>query len=363
MHKQEILMNTIEQLNVSGSHREVGRYIGLHFAAAIHHLFDNYDFLQKQLLPFLKSSTGQCFFQSYLELHRKQFPQYISELEGMADGSGRLFEEIFAVNLRGEFAGLIAAAHPTENAADADVQGCTDCLVLTPDSALIGHNEDGSPAGYGNMYVVRVAVDDCPTFTALCYPGFLAGNASGFNEFGILHSINHVAPRPVKVGVGRHFIARSLLEARSLAEALRRVTLPDRAAGFNYNIGSLAERRIVSVEVSPERHHVHEVQGYYLHTNHYFNLNNQKQEISPSSRKRLERCQALCRATFPANSSQVLALLSDHTDRDYPIYRDATLPDEDATLGSVLYDLGRRELRIFWSNPVREPEKSLQITL
>ena len=112
------------------------------------------------------------------------------------------------------------------------------------------------------MYVVRVAVDDCPTFTALCYPGFLAGNASGFNEFGILHSINHVAPRPVKVGVGRHFIARSLLEARSLAEALRRVTIPDRAAGFNYNIGSLAERRIVSVEVSPERYHIHEVQGY-----------------------------------------------------------------------------------------------------
>ena len=120
------------------------------------------------------------------------------------------------------------------------------------------------------MYVVRVAVDDCPTFTALSYPGFLPGNAFGFNEFGILHSINHVAPRPVKAGVARHFIARSLLEARSLEDAVRRVAIHDRAAGFNYNIGSCAERRIISAEVSPERHHVHEVQGYYTHTNHYF---------------------------------------------------------------------------------------------
>jgi hypothetical protein len=44
-------MNTIEQLEVSGSHREVGRNIGLHFGGAIHRLFDNYDFLQEQLSP------------------------------------------------------------------------------------------------------------------------------------------------------------------------------------------------------------------------------------------------------------------------------------------------------------------------
>jgi hypothetical protein len=281
----------------------------------------------------------------------------------MADGSGRPFEEIFAVNLRGEFAGLIAPVPQIVGRPGTGVQGCTDCLVLTPDAALIGHNEDGPPAGSGNMLVVRVAVDNCPTFTALCYPGFLPGNASGFNELGILHSINHVAPRPVKVGVARHFIARSLLDARSLEDAVQRVTISGRAAGFNYNIGSLSERRIVSVEVSPERHHVHEVQGCYSHTNHYFQISNQKQTISPSSRKRLERCRTLCRATFPANSAQVLALLSDQTDRDYPIYRDATLPDEDVTLGSVLYDMDLRELQIYWDHPVKEPDKCMLVTL
>ena len=356
-------MNTIEQLEVCGSHREVGRNIGHHFADAVHRLFDNYDFLQEQLLPYLKNPAGQGFFQSYLKSHRKHFPQYLSELEGMAEGAGRPFEEIFAVNLRGEFAGLIALEQQTKSAADTDGKGCTDCLVLTPEAALIGHNEDGSPAGYGNMFVVRVAVDDSPTFNALCYPGFLPGNAFGFNEFGILHSINNVAPRQVNVGLARHFIARSLLEARSQEEAVRRVTISGRAAGFNYNIGSLSERRIVSVEVSPERHHVYEVQGYYLHTNHYFELKGQKQEFTLSSKKRLERSLTVCRAKPPTHAGHILALLGDQTDRDYPIYRDATLPDKDATLCSALFDLDNRQLRIYWDNPVKEPEKCMKFAM
>jgi hypothetical protein len=363
MHKQEILMNTIEQLVVSGSHREVGRNIGLHFAAAIHHLFDNYDFLQEQLLPFLENPTGHSFFQSCLKLHQTHFPQYIAELEGMAEGSGRPFEEIFAVNLRGEFAGLIALARPTDGTTAADIQGCTDCLVLTPDAALIGHNEDGPPAGYGNMYVVRVAVDDCPTFTALCYPGFLPGNAFGFNESGILHSINNVAPRPIKVGLSRHFLARALLDARTLDDAIRVITTSKRASGFNYNIGSLSERRVVSVEVSPEGHHVHEVQGYYLHTNHYLKLSDVAQEITPSSRRRLARAELLCRNTPPGDATRVLALLGDRTDRDHPIHCDATPPDISATLCSALFDLDNRQLRIYWDNPIREPEKCMQFSM
>jgi len=281
----------------------------------------------------------------------------------MAAGASRPFEEIFLANLRGEFAGLIALEPQIGKSSTAGDSGCTDCLVLTPDAALIGHNEDGPPAGLGNMFVARIAVNDCPTFHALCYPGFLPGNAFGFNDSGILHSINHVAPLPIKVGLSRHFLARSLLDAKTLDEALRCITLSGRASGFNYNIGSLSERRVVSVEAAPESHHVHEVQGCYTHTNHFFELKNQKQQITPSSRKRLERTMNLCRATPPADADRVLALLSDQTDRDYPIYRDATPPDEDATLCSALYDLDNRELRIYWDHPVKRPEENIKIAL
>jgi len=353
-------MKPIEQFEAGGSHREIGLAIGSHFADAIHRFFDSYERLQQQLLPFYRTASGKNYYQSFLALHRSRFPAYVSELEGIAEGAKRPFEEVFLVNLRGELTGLMP---PDSRTGDAPVQGCTDCLVLTAESALIGHNEDGSPASWGRLYVVTVKLDDGPAFSALSYPGFLPGNAFGFNQSGILHTVNHVAPRPIKVGLSRHFLARSLLDARSLDEAIGNITESDRASGFNYNIGSLAERRVVSVEVAPQRHHVHEVQGYFSHTNHYIELNEPQQEISQSSRKRLERSMAIGRTAAPGQADQVLAVLGNRDDRDYPIYRDAAPPDTDATLCSALYDLDGRELRIYYDHPVRAPNKYLKFSL
>jgi hypothetical protein len=353
-------MNTIEQFETGGSHHEVGLAIGTHFADAINRFFNSYGRLQQQLLPFYHTSTGKNYYQAFLTLHRERYPAYMAELEGIAEGAKRPFEEVFLVNLRGEYLGLMPQTPQTGNNS---VQGCTDCLVLTAESALIGHNEDGSPASLGQLYVVTVNLDEGPTFSALSYPGFLPGNAFGFNQAGILHTVNHVAPRPIKVGLSRHFLARALLDARSLDEAIGNITESDRASGFNYNIGSLSERRVVSVEVAAERHHVREVQGYYAHTNHYFELNGQEQEITPSSRKRLERSLALNREAPPGEAGHVLALLGNQSDRDYPIYRDATLPDVDATLCSALYDLDSRELRIYYDHPVNEPGKYLKFSI
>jgi hypothetical protein len=356
-------MNTIEQFEVGGSHREVGLAIGRRFADKIHRLFDNYDFLQERLLPFHRSRAGRGFYRSFLELHRARFAGYVAELEGIARGAERPFEEIFLVNLRGEYGGLMALERQVEDAPENDGRGCTDCLVLTPDAALIGHNEDGTPAALGNMFVVRAKVGENPAFTAFCYPGFLPGNAFGFNGAGLMHTINAVSPRQVRVGLARHFIARSLFDARSLDDAIRRATVAGRAAGFTYNIGSLAERCMVSVEVAPERHHVHEVQGYYLHTNHYRNLSDVDQGIGPSSRTRLARGRTLCKATPPADAAHVLALLGDQADRNYPIYRRATPPDRGATLCSALFDLDARQLRIYAGHPVLEPEQSIVFDL
>ena len=61
---------------------EVGRNIGHHFTGAIHRFFDNYIFLQEQLLPFLNSSTGQSIFQSYLKMNSAFYTLLIMLLRG-----------------------------------------------------------------------------------------------------------------------------------------------------------------------------------------------------------------------------------------------------------------------------------------
>ena len=121
----------------------------------------------------------------------------------------------------------------------------------------MGHNEDGALAFRGNIYVVHARVEGKPAFTALSYPGFLCGNAFGFNAEGVCFSIDNVRPRKPKVGVGQHFIARSLLEAYSLDDAIERMTVLGRALGFSYTIGSVRERQVVHVEVAPGTYHGH----------------------------------------------------------------------------------------------------------
>jgi hypothetical protein len=356
------LENAVEQLSVDGTHQGVGYAIGRHFGNKIHSFFDHYEFLQERVLPFHRSSAGRAVYQDFLELHRARFPGYISELEGMANGADRPFEEFLLVNLRGEYRGLLAIQSQDQKRIDGDVQGCSDCLVLTSDVVLIGHNEDGAPAALGTMFVVHVQIDARPAFTALCYPGFLPGNAFGFNASGMVHTVDAVSPRKVRIGLGRHFLARSLLDAHSLDDAVHCVTATERAAGFTYNIGSVSERRVICVEVSPDRHSVREVRGHRVHTNHYLDLQ-ERQSISLSSRKRLLRAQHLCDFQSPGSPSQVLSLLGDEEVRDYPIYRTATPPDSSATLCTALFDLDARLLRIYPNHPVRVAERSIGLAL
>ena len=348
----------IEQIEASGSHREVGFAIGQRFAEQIHRSLHAYRFLQEQVLPYHHTPEGQARYRRLLELHQIRYPEYFTELEGIAHGSGRPFEDLFLTNLRGEYRTFLQ---------DAAVRGCSDCALVTDDAALIGHNEDGSPTFRGNVYVVHARVEGKPAFTALSYPGFLCGNALGFNAEGICFSVDHVQPRDVRHGVSRHFIARSLLEARSLDDAIKRATVAGRASGFSYTIGSIPDRRIVLVEVAPESHHVREVHGAYFHANHYRELA-VDQIIAPSSRARVERARAMLQAHGLAGLSDqdaagVLAILGDQADERYPIYRAATAPDQSATLCTALFDLDARQLRIYTGHPTQAPSEFVALAM
>lgn len=345
---------SLEQLEVGGSHYEVGFAIGKRFAPQIHRVLDSYPFFQEELLPYHRSPEGQVRCEAFLELNRARYPDYLAELEGLARGAECPLEELFLLNLRGDYRDYL---HERE------LPGCSDCVLLIDEVALIGHNEDGSPAFRDNMYLVCAEIEGKPAFTALTYPGFLCGNAFGFNAEGVCFSIDNVRPRDVGVGVGRHFIARSLLEARSLDDAIQRVTVPNRASGFSYTIGSISERRIVVVEVAPANHHVREIQGAYFHANHYRELAGVDQIIHPSSRARVEWAEAMLQKRSPQSAAGVLDILGDQTDEQYPIYRTATAPDQSETFYTALFDLEARQLRVYTDHPLRAPTAFVALTM
>ena len=192
-------------------------------------------------------------------------------------------------------------------------------------------------------------------------PDSCPATLSASNEAGVGHTVNALHPTNVRLGVGRHFVARSLLEARTLDDAVQRATVADQACGFNYNIASTALRRIVAVETSPEGHDVHEVKGCYVHSNHYIHLKEVAQDITPTSKTRLDRAKAIVSEKTPSTSEDVLALLADRTDKDYPIRAGAVPPEENATLSTALYDLDRKKVRVYPNHPVDDAETFLEL--
>jgi hypothetical protein len=346
-------MSTIEQLEVRGSHLQVGLTIGERFSAQIHWALDSYTFLQERILPYHRTLEGQARYRDVLRLHAEHCASYLSELEGLAEGAGRPFEELFLVNMRGEYTGYLRS----------QAHGCADCAVVTDEAALFGHNEDASPAFRGNLYIVHAQIVGVPAFTALSYPGFLCGNAFGFNAEGICFSVDDVQPQKMRVGIGRHFIARSLLESRSLDDAIERVTVAGRASGFSYTIGSIPERRIVHVEVAPEVHRLRQIRRPYFHANHYLELDSVDQVIHPSSRARVERADALLRRVASPDAGDILSILGDRADEQYPIYRTATPPDRLMTLCTALFDLDARRLQIHTDHPTQNPDAVIEFAL
>jgi predicted choloylglycine hydrolase len=321
-----------------GSHSEIGLAIGKAFRHQIQKtLSDNVE-LQKTFLSFHRTAEGERLYQKLIQLHNSRFPQYLSELKGISEGAEVPLEELFLVNLRGEYRSYVKASSNS---------GCSTCSVLTPDNAVFGHNEDGSPIYNDQLYLMRVEITGKPAFTALCYPGFLPGNSCGFNQEGICFSVNSLQPTRVAIGAGRHFIARSLFEAKNLDEAIQRVTIHGRASGFNYTIGSMRERRMVDVEVSPTNHKVFEIKGCFFHANHYIKLQKVDQLIAPSSRARQNRGDELLAEGVVQNKTGVLKVLRDLQVRDYPILRDGKPPDKSVTLITALFDLDSKRLTLY----------------
>jgi hypothetical protein len=87
------------------------------------------------------------------------------------------------------------------------------------------------------------------------------------------------------------------------------------------------------------------------------------QIIHPSSRARVERAGAMMRESLPQNASEVLTILGDRANEQYPIYRTATDPNQSATLCTALFDLDARQLRIYLGHPTQAPSEFVALAM
>jgi isopenicillin-N N-acyltransferase-like protein len=348
---------------VGGNHYEMGKQIGEGRQVAVRQMLETYRrYFEEEADRIQIASWDEAILHArkYLPFAEESVPQYVEELQGIADGADVDFNDLLMLN-------CIEAI--TE---DALHTGCTS-LAAAPEvtadgSLLVGHNEDWLPDDFDKVYLVHAKPDGEPAYLAITYGGLLPN--IGFNELGIAQCCDSVYPNDARVGVPRIFVSRAVLSARTLAEAIRAALNRRRAAGYNHMIVHVSGE-MYNVEVSAENFDViYGSDGLLAHTNNYLSrrmlaLEKDSDELI-ASRVRYNRASRLMRSQRGKLSvKSFMAILSDHVNFPQSIcnHIDESDPplERQQTIASLLMDLTARTLYVAWGPPCQAEYHSFKL--
>jgi len=339
-------------IEVSGTHREIGRQIGEARREQVRHSVENARALIDQSYGALELTWEGAHIQArkYLPFAEERYPQYVDEWRGIADGANVPFDEI--VTLNAMEAVTMDALHLTR---------CTSFAVNEERTAdghvLAAHNEDWVPEDEDDVYVILAKPKKEPSFLAMTYGGLLPN--VGFNAYGIAQLIDSVYPNDSRIGIPRLIVARAVLASKRLSGAIGRMLVPHRAAGYNHLLAH-ESGELYSVEVSARKFDIlHGTDGYMVHTNHYLSQSMKEIEDEPeellSSRVRYFRANRLLRQNSIHTIKTLQAIQKDHVNLPNSICNhniEGVDPmDREKTINALVIDLTAREMHIAWGNP------------
>jgi len=344
--------NPITLVQVSGSHREIGRQIGESVKEKVVHSIENaralldaaYEDLQ------LEWDGAQIQARKYMPFAQERYPQYVDEMLGISEGSGVPFDEIATLNAME--AVTMDALHLTK---------CTSLAVNEQRTAdehiVVAHNEDWIPEDEPDVFLVLARPDDEPPFLAMTYGGLLPN--IGFNAAGIAQCCDSVYPNDSRIGIPRVVVSRAVLGARTMGDAIRCTLVSHRAAGYNHMLVH-ESGELYNVEVSSKRFAIlYGHDGYIVHTNFFLDPQMEAIEDEPDeligTRVRYYRALRLLRSTPKHTVKTLQMILRDHIDFPNSICNHAengdSPLDREKTINAMVMDLTSRTMHIAWGNP------------
>ena len=245
----------IPMIEARGNHREVGQQIGQSCQVQIRSMLAG---LRLDLPNGITWPEMLVQSQFYLEFSREVYPQYVEELEGIADGADVPFNEVF----------LSMCEELWESVA---WHGCTDMAArgrATLDgSTLVAHTNDLLPQAEENLVILKVQVEDEPEFLGISSGGIAI--SAGFNAAGISLTGNQLDNNDIRPGVPRLLVVRAILASRYLSEAMDHCLLTQRASSYN-NVLADTNGEVYSMEGSAtDCEPIYIENDVLAHTNHY----------------------------------------------------------------------------------------------
>jgi hypothetical protein len=346
----------IPRLRVSGSHREVGRAIGVATAPTLREAV-----AFEAALPNGRSRADQLALASrYRDATLAATPWLVEEIDGAADGAGVDPIALFAASIE-----EIWSVRPSQATMGVVVEGrCSDLVAGPPATAdghvWVGHNNDLSPASRDDIAAIEWRVPGDPVVFSL---GIGPWISVGWNSAGISLTGNELSPNDDRVGVPRLLMVREQLTARSMDEAVAMALRPDRSSSYN-TVFATPDGRVVNVEGSAtdaELEGLGEL-GTFAHTNHYACARMQGYEGDPEyavlSGVRLARARELLDGAAPGtvDAAWMRAALSDHA-TDPSLCRHPGTDVRSATAFWCIADVTAGDIRFGLGNPCEPGEE------
>ena len=333
-------VDPIPVVKVSGTYRQVGQQIGEEMGATLRRMVRRFrEDLPRGVNWVDMLRQGRL----YLEHSRGVYPEYIQELEGLAEATKVPLEELF-LGMCEELWEPVAWT-----------RGCTDFAArgrATVDgSTLLAHTNDLLPETEDDLVILRVQAGDEPEFLGVSVGGL--AYSAGFNAAGIGLSGNEVSCNDIRPGVPRLLVVRAILGARRLEEAMDACLLPQRASSYN-NVIADADGEVYCMEGSAtDCEPIYIEKDILAHANHY---------VSPSMRRfeadrtaiggsviRHNRAMRLLRENYGQLSPELFRkLLADHANYPGSICKHGI---ETVTVFSLIVSLNERRAWIGRGRP------------
>lgn len=211
----------------------------------------------------------------WMDLCSSAAPDLMTEVEGVAQGSGQDVLDIMVLNVRGEII-YDAGSKPVTSVTEADerdaVDGCTS-FVLTDDAAgdghmYVGQNWDWRFGTQKTAVILRVVQDPLPTVIMQVEAGQIG--RQGANSAGIALNANGLGGRfNGDVGLPQTFIRRMVLNHAELPDALNTL-FRHRPHIASNAVLSHSSGFSIDVETTPGRNAwMYPTDGVLVHGNHY----------------------------------------------------------------------------------------------
>jgi len=314
-------------LKVSGTPYAIGRALGHQGRDAVHvHLISSADWRQITH-PRYAPATGRMVMNT-----KAAYPWIHAEIEGLADGLGLPFNDVFAWNCRGDL-----LAHAPD--------GCT-TVQLPGATPIVAHNEDGLAAFDGHCFIAEVSPSGRTGFLAFCYPGSICGHTFAVSDKGLVLSGDNLRFKHVTPEIPRMVLSRAVLDADNLDAALAILRTAPASGGFHLTLAQAGDPRVISAEYGDGRVAARTITEPSVHVNHAIFLSEDgiDQTVTASSQERQARGNAL----LSQGCRDALAILRDTGGPGLPIWRrDADDPDRENTLASAVFHIQPDE--VHWS--------------